>query len=136
LLSGLITEIDSNATRVGQYGCYSRTALVSVNLPNCTTLATRSFQGCNNIQTFNAPKVTSLGSYSFYGNSKLKYINFPVATTIPANCFYTCPGLEKADFGVAKSVGNYAFYACSKLAALILRKEDAVCTLSETTTFT
>jgi hypothetical protein len=132
LLKGSITSIDSNTTKINQYGCYACGSLKTVNLPECKSLGTRCFQANYALTDFNAPKLTTLGTYSFYGCSKLANLVFPVAEKVPSNCFYSCSGLQKVDLPVAASIASYAFYGCSKLEALILRKSDAICTLADT----
>ncbi len=130
LLKGTVTEINSNVTKINQYGCYACGSLKTVNIPECTSLGTRCFQANYALVSFNAPKLTTLGTYSFYGCSKLANCTFPVAASVPSNCFYSCSGLQKVDLPIAASIAAYGFYGCSKLEALILRKSDAICTLS------
>jgi hypothetical protein len=129
ILNGTITTIDSNVTKIISYGCYGIRTLTSVNLPKCSSIGSYAFRGCDYLATINAPKVTSLGSYGFFG-TKITEVIFPLTESVPSNCFYSCSALEKADFGVAKSIAASSFYGCSKLSALILRKTDAICTLS------
>jgi hypothetical protein len=129
ILNGTITTIDSNVTKIISYGCYGIRTLTSVNLPKCNSIGSYAFRGCDYLATINAPKVTSLGSYGFFG-TKITEVIFPLTESVPSNCFYTCSALEKADFGVAKSIAASSFYGCSKLSALILRKTEAICTLS------
>ena len=131
-LSGTLTEIDSNATKVMAYCGRGQTALTSVKLPNATSIGTYAFYGCNGITSLNTPKVTSLGTYAFYGCSKLVEVNFPKAATVPSTCFYQCSGLAFADFGAAKSIAGNAFAYCSKLKTLILRYASAVVTITST----
>lgn len=131
ILNGTITAINSNVAKIISYGCYGIRSLTSVNLPECNSIGSYAFRGCDYLATINAPKVTSLGSYGFFG-TKITKIVFPVAASVPSNCFYSCSALTKADFGVAKSIAASSFYGCSNLEALILRKSDAICTLSNT----
>ena len=130
LLEGSITEINSNATSIIQYGCYARESLKTVNLPECTSLDTRCFQDNYDLVTFNAPKLKTLGTFAFYRCSELSYIYLPFVKTAASYAFYACSGLKKADLPVASSITAYAFYGCSTLEALILRKSDAICILS------
>lgn len=131
LLDDTLTEINSNVTKVVNSACRGRTALVSVNLPNATSIGEYSFNGCSNIETFNAPNVTSFGLYAFYKCLKLKEVNFPKVTGVTNNCFYGSAELEKADFGSASIIASKAFTDCP-LYTLILRKTDAICTLANT----
>lgn len=131
MLNGSIATINSNVNKIIGYGCYGIRTLVSVNLPEATSIGTYAFRNCDNLASINAPKVTSLGTYAFYG-TKITEAIFPFSATVPSNCFYTCSALTKADFGAAKSIGGYSFYACAKLQKLILRYTEAVVTVQST----
>lgn len=97
-----------------------------------TSLRTRICQYATKLITVNLPNVTSIGTYAFYGCTALITVHFPSATSIPSQSFYNCTKLQHADFGKAGSIAAQAFNACSALTELILRKSDAVCTLSNT----
>lgn len=128
-LTGSITSIDSTVKSLAGYACRGWSKLKTVNLPNATSLGTYAFYYCTALDSINVPKVTSIGTYCFY-NTAIERVNFPLATAITQNSFYSCESLEVADFGVAKSVAQASFAHCSSLKALILRKSDAICTLS------
>jgi hypothetical protein len=51
-------------------------------------------------------------------------------TSIPSQSFYSCTNLKHADCGQASSIAAQAFNACTSFTELILRKSDAICTLS------
>ncbi len=131
-LNNTLTAIDSNVTSIVGYACRGLSKLKTVNLPNATSIGTYAFYYCTAMTSINAPKVTSLGTYAFY-NCALTSVNFPVATGLSQNAFYSCNNLKKADFGVANKVNQAAFAYCEALEALILRKSDAICTLSVAT---
>lgn len=130
-LSNTLTAIDSDVTSILGHACRGLTKLETVNLPNATSIGTYGFYGCTALTSVNVPKVSSLGTYAFY-NCKLPYVNFPKVTGIAQNAFYDCE-LVKADFGVANKINQAAFAYCRTLEALILRKSDAICTLSVAT---
>ena len=127
-LNNTLTAIDSNVTSIVGHACRGLSKLKTVNLPNATSIGTYAFYGCTALTSINAPNVSSLGTYSLY-NCKISYVNFPKVTTIAQNSFYDCD-LVKADFGVANKINQAAFAYCTTLEALILRKSDAICTLS------
>lgn len=97
-----------------------------------TSLRSRACQGATKLATVNLPNVTSVGTYAFYGCTGLTTVHFPKATSIPSQALYSCTKLKHADFGQAGSIAAQAFNACSALTELILRKTDAICTLSNT----
>lgn len=136
MMTGTLKEIDSPITSVYQYACYSLASLLTVNLPNATTLGTQAFRACTQLTSFNAPKVTSITAYGFYTCTKLPEINLPLVASIPNNSFEICSKLAKADFGAAASIGTNAFGMCTVLTALILRKSDSITTLANTNAFT
>jgi hypothetical protein len=95
-----------------------------------TTLRTRVCQAATNLVTVNLPNVTSLGAYAFYQCSNLKTVTMPKLTTISTQTWYMCQKLEYADCGQLKSITAQTFASSTSLKALILRKIDSICTLS------
>ena len=95
-----------------------------------TTLRTRVCQAATNLITVNLPNVTSLGAYAFYQCSNLKTVTLPKLTTISTQTWYMCPKLEYADCGQLGSITAQTFASCTALKALILRKTSSICTLS------
>ena len=80
-------------------------------------------------------KVKNIGAYAFYGCSGLTAIDFPAVKNIGMYAFYNCSQLISADFLVANYINTYAFQYCAKLTSIILRKSDAICTLSNKNAF-
>lgn len=128
-VDGTVTSIKSDATKVAQYACYKFTELVSVDLPNATSIGTSAFNSCTALTTANLPNATSVNMYAFQKCGELLSISLPNATSILNSAFQECSKLSFADCGNAKSLGPAAFINCSALSTLILRYEK-VCTLS------
>lgn len=149
-LDNTLTAIDSDVTKIVSYGSHSRTALKTVNLPNCTEIGSYAFRNCTSVTDVNAPLVKNISTYAFYGCSKLadinmskatsigtyafykcdlRSVNFPVATGISQNAFFQNENLQRADFGVANKINQAAFGNCSSLVTLILRRTDSICAL-------
>lgn len=136
ILNRTVTEINDNTiTKFGDHSIRACASLTSVNAPNATTISTYAFYYCTNLTTFSAPKVTTLGSYAFMNTVKLTSINFPLVTTIPASCFQQNTSMTIADFGAAGNIKSYAFMGSSNLQCLILRKSNAICTLTSSSAF-
>lgn len=95
-----------------------------------TSLRTRACQGATQLVTVNLPLVTSLGSYAFYQCSALETVELPKLITVSTQVFYGCTKLKHADCGQVSSLPAQTFNACSALTELILRKTNAICTLS------
>lgn len=129
LLEGNMPNVVSNATKIVSHLFRNITALKTIELPECTSTGSYSFYYATGLTSFIAPKLKTIGTYSFY-NTSLVEVNFPLVTTISTTSFYNCTKLEKADFGSATSISATAFSYSNVLATLILRKTDAICTLS------
>lgn len=127
-LDNTITAIDSDVEKVVAYACRGLSKIKTVKVPNAKSIGSYAFYYCTAMTSINAPNVTSLDTYAFY-NSAIKSVNFPLATSVPSQCFYSCSSLTKADFGAAKSIAASAF-AYAGLDTLILRREDAICSLA------
>jgi hypothetical protein len=95
-----------------------------------TTLRTRVCQAATKLITVNLPNVTSLGAYAFYQCSNLETVTLPKLTTISTQTWYMCPKLEHVDCGQLGSITAQTFASCTALKALILRKTSSICTLS------
>ncbi len=95
-----------------------------------TSLRTRVCQAATKLVTVNLPNVTSLGAYAFYQCSNLKTVTLPKLTTISTQTWYMCPKLEHADCGQLGNITAQTFASCTALKALILRKTSSICTLS------
>ena len=109
LLSNTLTVLDNSiVTSLKTRACQASTALVSANLPS----------------------VTSLGSYAFYQATGLETVKLPKLTTVSTQVFYGCTKLKHADCGLLGNLPAQTFNACSALTELILRKSNAICTLS------
>lgn len=137
LIDGSITEIsNSMATIVNDYKFHGCKSLTTVDFPVATSIKQQAFYSCTNLTTVNFPVVTKVGNNMFENCKKLTVIDFPAATSIGAASFRYCSSLTTADFPAVGSINNVAFFECSKFTALILRKTDTVCTLSNTNAFT
>jgi hypothetical protein len=95
-----------------------------------TSLRTRICQAATKLVSVNLPNVTSLGAYAFYQCSNLETFTLPKLTTISTQTWYMCPKLEYADCGQLNSITAQTFASCTALKTLILRKNSGICTLS------
>ena len=136
MLDGTITEINSNATTVVDYACYGLKSLVSVNLPKAARLGANSFYNCSSLALVNAPKATYLSSNTFRNCTGLKNIKLPSLNSVPSYSLSDCTGLTMADFPMIKSIAANSMTNTTSLEVLILRKTDAITTLSNTNAFT
>jgi hypothetical protein len=102
----------------------------------CKTVGQYAFYGCASLTSAIFPSVTSIRNNAFSGCSKLPSVDLPSATSIGTSAFFGCSKLPSVDLPSATSIGSSAFSQCSALKSLILRKSDAICTLSSNNAFT
>ena len=126
-----ITEISSNATKVGSYAFYDCTKLKTANFPMATSIGSYALYFCP-ITTINLPVVTSINNYAF-SQTNLKTANFPMVTSIGTGAFSGAL-ITTVNLPVVTSIGSYVFQGCSRLTTLILRSET-IATLGNTATF-
>ena len=56
--------------------------LVSVYMPNLTSVNTGAFSGCTSLETIDLPAITTVQTSAFLGCSNLTSFNMPNATTL------------------------------------------------------
>lgn len=95
-----------------------------------TTLRTRVCQAATKLVTVNLPNVTSLGAYAFYQCSNLETVTLPKLTSISTQTWYMCQKLEYVDCGQLGNITAQTFASSTALKTLILRKTNSICTLS------
>ena len=94
------------------------TNLLSINLPNCTTISSEAFRYCSSLQSAYFSKCTTIGYNAFIGCSNLQSISFPICTTIEDLVFQNCSNLSIANFPQCKTIGSYAFTNCFNLQSI------------------
>jgi len=135
MLAGTMTEINSDVTTVTNYACYGMSKLATVILPNATHIGSLAFANCTSLAVIYAPNVVSSSLQVFDACKSLTEVNFPLLTGLYGWYFRGCTGLIKADFAAVKSIPTSAFQNTTSLKALILRKADAIATLSNANAF-
>lgn len=146
-----------NVTELKDYTFYGCSKLTRASLPNVTGVGGHVFNLCSSLTTISLPLLKSAGTYAF-SNTKISVIDFPLLETmgtytfgnITASCTLNLPklatvansgfrnskGITRVDLAIASKVDNLSFYFCNNIETLILRKTDAICTLSNTNAFT
>ena len=157
LLSRGITRLESDALTVGEYACYECTELTEVNMPLVTSIGKAAFSNCTKMTSLSMPMLEEAGSNVFQGCSQLTKASLPLLTVaenyafrdcvnlvsvdlhslanVSAGAFWGCSQLTRVDLPAASQISAGAFRDCSLLDTVILRKEDAICTLSNTNAF-
>ena len=123
LVQNQLTElVDESITSLNDYAIYSKSNLVTVDLPNCTGLGNSCFGYCSKLENVNLPKATSqyYTNYVFRNCTNLKCIFLPSAEGIGATYFGYCSNLEIGCFNSLIRFGSLAFESCSKLKHLIM----------------
>ena len=113
----------------------NRKNITKVSLPYATFIPSGFCQGCESLERVYAPLVKRLDMNAFSGCSSLQYAVFPLLETGYSTEFNGCTRLLGADiFGV--TLTTKMFYDCEKMATLVLRNPNAICTLSNINVFT
>ena len=152
ILEGAVTSLRSSATSLRAYVLRGVSKLVSVDLPNvtsvgdnalydvgltelylpaCTKVGGTAICYCNSLVKIDLPKCTSLGSYAFRDNKLLANVSLPALTTLSQNAFYNCDALVKINLPKVTTINASAFYGSANFATLILGA-SSVATLSNT----
>lgn len=103
MMAKMIEKIDDveiyndKAKRVGAYAYYTymdsslipdnTSNLISLDLPNATTIGYKAFNGCYKLKTVNIPKVVKIDENAFYGTKELTTINCPSVMEIGSEAF-------------------------------------------------
>ena len=114
------------------YGCEN---LKSLKLPEVTRVEQYSIQGCTTIETIEIPKTTYLGTYACRNCPALKSVDFSSVTSTGNYVCSGCSSLANIEFPVLTRVGNQMFLDCTSLTKVVLRKSDAITTLSNVNAF-
>lgn len=157
LKQNLVAYENTELTQINtQYTFYRQPLLESVSFPNVTIIgfnsttknATSCFMLCPRLSHINFPKLETLEGASgvFRECAALQTVVLPsYYQAFQGNCFYGCTNLEVIDLGrktaPAYSGSNFStfssqfFRGCTKLATLIIRRQDAVPKLAQLTAF-
>ena len=143
-----LTSLPSGVTSIGTAAFSSCSNLALTSLPsNLTSIGSNAFNGCKSISSIECNgTITTFGNSSFLGSSyrpmQLASASFPnmavsslgtaFGSTTAANA---CKLLAFADVGKTKAIDRNAFANCNALQTLVLRRTDAICTLSNVSAF-
>ena len=95
-------------------------SLISVSLPNVTTIVGTVFQGCENLTSVSLPKAEIIPSSFFRGLTKLTLVDLTSATTIGMEAFMGCSSLTSVLLPNATTIGDEAFRDCRGLTSVLL----------------
>lgn len=145
-------------TSVGEQAFQHCSKLTTLNLPKCTTVNVYAFQSCSKLTTVNLPECESVKDYAFQSCSSLTSIDLPACQSLKDGAFQSCSKLTTVNLPECNNVNSYAFYSCSllksanvgkpmrieanafgndySLTAVIIHKDDGICTLMSTSAFT
>lgn len=135
MMTNKLTALDSDVASVRQYAFRGATALVSVNLPKATNVATNAFYGCSKLTSVNMPLVNTMGDNVFNSCSVLASIVLPSLTSCGSYTFRACPKLVTVDLPKIPNIAAGLFYYSYVLRTVILRSETLV-PLANTNAFT
>ena len=108
---GYTDVFESDVTSIRSYAFYD-TAFKTIRLPRLTSIGSRCFYECRELESIYIPNLEGLTGYDF------RY----------------CTSLTKIDLPKLKNVSSYSFHSCVGLKAIILRNET-LCPLENTNGF-
>lgn len=137
---GTLTEVnDDTITKTRQYAFSHNSSLVTVNLPNLTSIEQSVFRYCSNLEAVYCPKLPgNLPAYVFQNCYKLKTVNVPNVIGMTTSVFQDCRQLERLELGNISSIsGTNTFKNCTNLTTLIIRRTGtSATTLGNVNSFT
>lgn len=90
LIEGTLTEYSNDRiTKVKSYGFHQQLNLVSISLPNVTTIGDYAMQSCPLTSGMYLPEVTEIGDFAFY-YGKFKSVDLPKLTSVGQKAFASC----------------------------------------------
>lgn len=147
-----LTQMDMSATTISSIKDRTFSAchgLASVSIPSTViSIGTSAFNSCKELTSVSCNgAITTLGIDSFTGSSsahmQLERASFPNAAILSLGTAFgsttaakACQELETVDIGSTSAIAANAFANCYALQTLVLRKSDAICTLSNVSAFT
>lgn len=110
-----ITQVNSEVlVYIGRFAFYGCENLVSVDIPNCTTVEMGAFQNCQALESINIPKITVINDETFSNTYKLSEFDFGNITSIGTYAFKSS-GIESVNAPNVTSIGYQAFYNATSL---------------------
>ena len=110
-----------------------------------TSIGNYAFKDCNLITSMSCDGViTTLGNelFSYKTRNNVQFVKFPhMKLSALGQSFgtssgsYSCVNMTMADIGETKAINQNAFAYCNSLQQLVLRRTDAICTLSNVSAF-
>lgn len=98
---------------------FAGSSLISVSLPNATTIGEMAFAGCKTLSSVSLPNATMIGKRAL-SFCPLTSVDLPSATTIVEEAFVECGSLTSVLLPNVTMIGGAAFYGCNKLEIVIL----------------
>ena len=132
------TNVNFSNDRITTYNSTvfkSNTNLISLSLPNLTTLSKREIcAGCTNLTSVSLPKVTTFVQQEFYACSNLTSVNLPeLEDTGYQMTFLMCRNLTEIYLPKVTKIGLRCFGQCRNLTKVILNKRATLASVSAIT---
>ena len=126
LIEGTLTEYSNDRiTKVKSYGFHQQLNLVSISLPNVTTIGDYAMQSCPLTSGMYFPEVTQIGQFTFY-YGKFKSIDLPKLTSTGQKAFASCRSLEILYLPELVSEGSQLCASCSSLTTVCFPKITSI----------
>ena len=99
-------------------GAFESTAVSSIILPECLSIADAVFEYCSHLAYVSAPKCTHIGDYVFQGCGSLSRVYIPSVSRIGTRAFEECSNLKNINMNSCNWVDYRAFRGCSRLLSI------------------
>lgn len=117
LIDRSITEINSNAVKIGINAFNECNALITADFPEATEIEVTAFLDCSALEAVNCAKVETTGNRAFAKCSALKIVNFPSLSDLAGGSeFINCSALTNVEFPALTTIsGSNTFSGCTSL---------------------
>ena len=110
-----ITNLDNTASFVASKAFNGNQNIQTVNLPYATSVGASAFYYCSSLSQVSLPMCSYIGGGAFQNCSSLNQVSLPVCSYIANNAFYNCKLLNQVNFPVCSYIGNSVFFNCYSL---------------------
>lgn len=141
------SSIPAGVTKIDYNAFYACSKVTFSELPSTiTSIGNSAFQGCVLITSMSCNgAITTLGNnlFSHKNWNNVQFVKFPnmklnalgQSFGMSGSGTYSCVNMTTADIGETKAINQYAFAYCNSLRQLVLRRSDAICSLSNVNAF-
>lgn len=106
-------SLEGKVLSLGIYNFRNCTNLLTISVPNVSTINFDAFRGCNSLHTFDSLNLTSISNYGFLNCSSLVNVNLTKVTSLGASSLEGCNSLVDGNFASLLTTGSGSFKNCN-----------------------